>query len=64
MERKELINSMKNFTGAGFITRSQLAEFMGYKDPHYVDRYINGLQRINKRYFINDVATVLQQVMN
>jgi hypothetical protein len=65
MERKELIYRMeKSVDGASFITRIELARFLGYKDPHYVDRYLHGLPRINKKYFIGDVATMLQQAIN
>lgn len=58
MERKDLIYRMEKAAGAGFITRPQLAAFMGLKDPHSVDRYLKGVPKINRKlYFIPDVAT-------
>ena len=56
MTKQELIRDMKTFSGGGFITRQQLMVYMGYKDPHKVDRYLRDVQAINKRYFIPDVA--------
>ncbi len=60
MNLKQLARKMKNYTGADFITRADLARFLGIKDPHCVDKYLAGLQRIgNKYYFIPDVAEAL-----
>ena len=57
MTKTELKRSMTEFAGAAFITRQKLAEFVGVKDPHSVDRYLSDLYRINgKYYFIGDVA--------
>lgn len=60
MERQELIRQMKMSTKTLFITRQELAEVMGYKDPHNVDKYLNGLEQVGKRYFIPDIASVLK----
>ena len=60
MKKTELINDLKQYTGGGVITRKQLAGYMSKKDPHGVDRYLFGLQRIDgKYYFIPDVADSL-----
>lgn len=57
MSRKsDLANDMKKFTGRGFIDRNQLAEYMGYSDPHSIDQYLFGLKRNGRKYFIWDVA--------
>lgn len=64
MERRELIYAMEKFAGASFLTRSELAKFLGYKDPHSVDKYIRGLPRLENRYFVNDIATVIQSAIN
>lgn len=59
MNKTELTKSMQTFTGSSFITRLQLAKFMGYKRPASVDRYLYKLERIDKKYFIPDVAAEL-----
>lgn len=64
MERRELIYAMEKFAGASFISRNELARFLGYKDPHSVDKYIRGLPRLENRYFVNDIATVIQSAIN
>ena len=64
MNRQELIKDMKAFSGSGFITRHQLMEYMGYKDPHKIDHYLRDLQSIKKRYFIPDVATQLHDALS
>ena len=73
MDKQEMIRRMsqhvkaslsedgENIKGAPqFITRMQLAEYMGYRDPHCVDKYLNGIEQVGKRYFIPDVASVLK----
>lgn len=57
MIKTQLIKGMQAYTGgAGFINRKALAGYMGYKDPHNVDRYLYGLKSLGKQYFIEDVA--------
>lgn len=56
MNKKELIAEMKQFSGGSFITRKALSDFLALSDPKSVDRYINGLPRLNQRYFIGDVV--------
>lgn len=46
MEKQELIRQMKMSTKTLFITRQELAEVMGYKDPHCVDKYLNGIEQV------------------
>ena len=62
MKRSDLIADMRRFVGGGgFITRKSLADYLGYKDPHCVDKYLIGLDKVGGRYFfIPDVATVLK----
>lgn len=62
MDRQELIKSMKqHVNGASFINTTQLAEFLGQKSRDRVkSRYLNGLERVGKYYFIPDVATSIQ----
>lgn len=52
----ELVRALEKYSGGFFIERKQLAEFMGYSDPHSVDKYLFGLKRNGRRYFIKDVA--------
>lgn len=60
MNRNELIKDIKNFTGSGLVTRKQLSDYCGKKDPHGVDRYLSGLAAVEgKYYFIPDVCDVL-----
>lgn len=62
MTKTELANDMKRFCGCSFITRKKLADYMGKKDPHAVDKYLYGLDRVDgKDYFIPDVANVLKE---
>ena len=56
MNKTELTKAMQNHTGSSFITRLELMKFMGYKNPSSVDRYLHSLERVDKRYFIPDVA--------
>ncbi|MBR3785987.1 MAG: hypothetical protein IKJ77_06260 [Firmicutes bacterium] len=56
MTKAELIKDMQAFSGTGFITRITLARYFGKKDPHYVDKYLDGVERVGKNYFIPDVA--------
>lgn len=50
---------METYVGGCFITRDELAKFMGYKAPKTVDKYLTGLDQIRKKYFVPDVAEVL-----
>ena len=61
MTKQELIKDMKAFSGSGFMTRQQLCKYMGYADPHKVDRYLRCLTSVTKRYFIPDIAAVLHE---
>ena len=56
MTKTELTKSMQAYTGSSFITRNQLAGFMGYKNPSSVVKHLYGLERIDKKYFIPDVV--------
>lgn len=56
MNKRDLVIDLKNYVNAGFITRGQLAKYMGKKDPHDVDKFLYGLERVGKNYFIPDVA--------
>lgn len=59
MTKTELVKSMQSYVGSSFITRIQLAGYMGYKNPSSVAKYLYGLERIDKKYFIPDVADQL-----
>lgn len=57
MTKNELTTELKRFCGGAFITRQQLAIFMGYSSPKRVDRFLQGLDRISgTRFFVPDVA--------
>ena len=59
MNRKELINDMKAFTKAGFISKKQLADFMGYKSVNSVGKYLAVITKVDGRYFIPEVADAI-----
>lgn len=59
MTKKELETDMRRFVGndGGFITISGIANYLGVRSHHSVDKYVIGLDRLNgKYYFIPDVA--------
>ena len=56
MNRKELIADMKQTVKASFISKKQLAAYMGYKSINSVSPYLYGLNSIDRRYFIPEVA--------
>lgn len=59
MNRKELISQMKSYTNAGFISKKQLADFMGYKSVNSVGQYLANITKIDNRYFIPEVADAI-----
>lgn len=59
LTKSDLIKDMKATTGSSFITRSELARYLGYACPKAVDKYLYPLERIEKRYFIADVAAAI-----
>lgn len=62
MNKREIAKEMqKACGGAMFITRQQLAGFLGRKKPDSVDRYLVGLERIDKMYYIPDVVENLMK---
>lgn len=57
MTKAELTADIRRACGGGFITRKQLAEYFGRACPKSIDKYLDGLDRINgKYYFAGDVA--------
>ena len=60
MTKKDLVKRMTISAGGYFITKAQLAEFMGVKRSETVRQYVDGLQVTNlKYYFIPDVADMI-----
>ena len=41
--------------GGAFTTRKRVADALGYKDPHSVDKYLRGLTKYGGRYFTEEV---------
>lgn len=62
MNKSELVKDIKAFTGSGLITRKQLADYCGKRDPHGVDRFLYGLVPIDKRYYF--IPDVVDSLMN
>lgn len=61
MYKSDIVRELRQYTGAGMISRIQLAKFMGYSSPDPVDKYLRGLRRVRRRYFIAEVAERLQE---
>ncbi len=64
MKKSDVIKMLQKRTGSDFITRKQVCDAIGYRDPASVDPIIAGLDRLNgKYYFIPDVVDrMLQRV--
>lgn len=56
MVRADIEQALRNQTTGDFINRQEVANALGYKDPHSVDKFIRGLGRIGNRYLIKEVA--------
>lgn len=57
MTKHELVEAMTSQQGGYFITKTELAKFIGAKRSETVGRYVEGLAVLNKRYyFIPEVA--------
>lgn len=50
---------MRQYCKAGFISKKQLADFLGYKSVNSVSQYLYGLNSIDRRYYIPDVVDSL-----
>ena len=63
MTRTDLYTLLRHHVhGAGVITASELAAFLGLKNVSRVRaEYLEGLENIKGRYFIADVAKKLQK---
>lgn len=56
MNRSQLEQDMKKSIGASWCTRTELANYMGYKDPHNVARFTYNCIRVGNKYPIAEVA--------
>lgn len=58
MTKKELVADMKqSVNGSSFIIQADLMKYLGVGSHHTVEKYLDGLERINGRYyFIPDIA--------
>lgn len=64
MLKSEVEKKIQQETGQVFITKTQLAKCMGIKRAEHVDRYLDGLDKIDgKYYFVPDVAKRLMERM-
>lgn len=62
MIRADIERALRNQTTGDFVTRSEVARALGYKDPHNIDKYLKGLPRIGLKYFVGDVADRLLEM--
>lgn len=56
MTKTTILKAINTTHKEGFITRKELADAMGYKDPHSVDKYLKGLNKIGRKYFVQEVV--------
>lgn len=57
MTKTELIQDMKAFVdGSGWMTVTDLAKYLGYKDRTSARKYVKGIPRIGYKFAIADVA--------
>ena len=56
MTKTDIADGIRRNCKSEFITRQELADAMGYKDAHSVDKYLKGLQKIGRKYFVQEVA--------
>jgi len=58
LTKQELTADLKRFCGgASFCKRKQLADYLGYQDPHCVDRFLSGLEKVGaSQFYIPDVV--------
>lgn len=57
MTKEDLVKAMTASAGGYYITKTQLARFIGAKRSETVRQYVEGLAVLNKRYyFIPDVV--------
>lgn len=64
MTKTEITNAIRITHKSGLITRKQLADAMGYKDAHSVDKYLKGLRKIGKKYSVYDVSERIANYSN
>lgn len=61
MTKTKILKTIQLVHKSAFIKRSELAEVMGYKDPHNVDKYLKGLPKIGSKYSVLDVAEAMAE---
>jgi len=61
--RQEIADEMYQMFGCYWVIRKQVAEYMGYTDPHNIDHIIKPLQSNGKKYRIQDVAEQIAREM-
>lgn len=63
MEKRDLVLDMKTFMkGSSFITKADLARYIGVKQPRYIEKYLINLEMLSgKYYFIPEVAGILKE---
>lgn len=56
MTKSEVIKEMSEFFGAKWVTKKELARYMGYKNHKSVAKYTEGCTRMGNKFHINEVA--------
>ena len=64
MLKQDLIVALRKASGgAEFISQKELAQVLGFKDPHSIRELVQGVIRVGKRYYLPEVAgRIMQEV--
>ena len=64
MLKQDLIAALRKASGgAEFISQKELAQVLGFKDPHRIRELVHGVSRVGKRYYLPEVAgRIMQEV--
>ena len=62
MLKQDLIAALRKASeGAEFISQKELAQVLGFKDPHRIREIVQGVSRVGKRYYLPEVAGRIMQ---
>ncbi len=62
MLKQDLIAALRKASGgAEFISQKELAQVLGFKDPHRIREIVQSVSRVGKRYYLPEVAGKIMQ---
>lgn len=56
MRAIDIEKDMRKAVGCSFITKTEIASYLGYKKTDSIDYLVKGLGKFNKKYFVPEVA--------